>query len=261
MSKFEVPVIKLPPFERHPNADRLFLTKIYDYPVIFNDENSYQEGDLVAYIPVDAVVPMTEEWSFLGDNPKNHRIRAKKLRGIFSMGLLVPAPPGSKEGDDVTEQLGIIKYEPPPQSYSNEREKDPGFAPKYTDIQNYRRYPHVIPDGAEIIATEKLHGCNAMYCWVGEEGQFEPRLYARSHREYKKPNPDNLWWRAAAQNGLEEKLQQLPGLCIFGEVFGANVQDLLYGAEQNQHFFRAFDVFDPKQGKYLNYDEAKKIGH
>lgn len=34
MSEFKVEVVKVGPVEKHPNADSLGITKVYDYPVI-----------------------------------------------------------------------------------------------------------------------------------------------------------------------------------------------------------------------------------
>jgi len=160
MSTFKVEVVKLPAFTKHPNADSLNIVNIFSYPVIFSMKEDFKEGDLVAYVPVDAVAPMTPQWAFLGDSERSHRIKAKKLRGIFSMGLLTRAPEGAKIGDDVATQLGFAKYEQPePTSMGGENERDPGFIPCYTDIQGYRRYSHLLTDGELVVIAEKLHGC------------------------------------------------------------------------------------------------------
>lgn len=253
MSTFKVEVVKLPPFEKHPNADRLFVTKIFDYPVIFNCDNGYEEGDLVTYIPADSVVPMTEEWSFLGDSERSHRIKAKKLRGIFSMGMLMPAPEGSKPGDDVAEQLGIIKYETPePLTLGGENEKDPGFIPCYTDIEGYRRYSHVLTEGEPVVIVEKVHGCNGRFMWH----KGTKRLWIGSRTCIKREDASNLWWKVAYQYKLAEKLgSNCPNLVFYGEVFG-QVQDLKYGANKDEHFLRFFDVFDIEKGHYLDFDDA-----
>lgn len=255
MSTFKVEVVALPAFTKHPNADSLFLTNIYDYPVIFNTANGYKEGELVAYIPVDAVVPMTPEWAFLGDSPRSHRIKAKKLRGIFSMGLLVRAPEGSNVGDDVSERLGIVKYEcPEPAFLGGENEKDPGFIPSYTDIENYRRYSHVLVEGEPVILTEKLHGCNGRFVYHSKTD----RLWVGSRTCIKKEDPNNLWWKIADRLNFRERLKQIPDKVIYGEVIG-QVQDLRYDAKTNEYFFRVFDVFDILTGRYLDFDAAQAV--
>lgn len=252
MSTFKVEVVALPAFEKHPNADRLFVSKVFDYPVIFNCDNGYSEGDLVAYIPVDSQVPMTPDWEFLGDRKKDHRIKAKKIRGIFSMGMLMPAPDGAKAGDNVAEQLDIVKYESPePASMGGDNEKDPGFIPCYTDIEGYRRYSHVISEGEPVILTEKIHGCNARFLWHSKTD----RLWVGSRTGIKREDPNNLWWKVADSYHLREKLKDNPDLIFYGEVFG-QVQDLKYGAEKGECYLRFFDVFDINAGCYLDFDDA-----
>jgi len=252
MSTFQVEVVALPAFEKHPNADTLYVTKIFDYPVIFNDSNGYAEGDLVAYIPVDAQVPMTPEWEFLGDSERSHRIKAKKLRGIFSMGLLMPAPEGAKVGDNVAEQMGIVKYESPdPAFLGGENEKDPGFLPCYTDIENYQRYSGVLTPGEPVVLTEKIHGCNARFLWHSKT----ERIWVGSRTCIKREDSNNLWWKVVDKHNLREKLSANPDLIFYGEVYG-QVQDLKYGATKNDLFLRFFDVFDINEGRYLDFDDA-----
>ncbi len=46
-------------------------------------------------------------------NTKYLRITVKKLRGVISMGMLLPCPEGAEIGDDVAERLGITHYVEP----------------------------------------------------------------------------------------------------------------------------------------------------
>ena len=94
-STHDVVVVKLGPPEVHPNADRLEIHRIFDAYRCVSQKGLYKEGDLVAYIPPDNVVPDTEDFAWLEGK---RRIKAKKLRGVISYGLLHPAPLGSVEG-------------------------------------------------------------------------------------------------------------------------------------------------------------------
>src|SRR3990172_3820195 len=90
----------------HENSDFLSLIEVYNYTVCVRTAD-WKDGDLAAYIPPDSVVDTNRpEFAFLKTKDRQfERIRVKKLRGVISMGLLVPAPPNSKEGDDVAELL------------------------------------------------------------------------------------------------------------------------------------------------------------
>ncbi len=171
MSTFRVDVVKLGPLEKHPNADSLSITKVFDFPVICRTED-WKEGDLAAYVPVDAVVPVTPDFEFIhggAGDIRHRRIKAKRLRGIFSMGFLHPCPCGFGVTDDVQEVLGIIKYEPPPpKAYSGggqQAPEVPGF-PRYTDIENILRYNTILQPGELVVATEKIHGANFRCGWI-----------------------------------------------------------------------------------------------
>jgi RNA ligase (TIGR02306 family) len=261
MTDFHVNVVRVGALTPHPDADTLDLTKVFDYPVI-TKRGAFREGDLAVYVPVDAVVPDTEAWAFLhgrpvGSAPTSRRlVQAKRLRGIFSQGLLVPAPWGFHEGDDVAEFLGITKADDAEErgglSTGGECEAAPqGWRfPTYTDLESLRRWPRVLEADDRVVITEKIHGANARFCHDGE------RLWVGSRTQIKRYDPANLWWMAAEVEGLAEKLARLPGLVFFGEVFG-QVQDLKYGITKGCAF-RCFDVFDVRNGRYLDHEDARE---
>jgi RNA ligase (TIGR02306 family) len=196
MSEWYVRVVRLDTIERHPNADFLSIAYIggrLGYPVIFRTEQ-FRQGDLAVFVPVDSVVPDTEEWAFL----KGHlRIRASRLRGIFSMGVLIPIKSVEwREGDDVHKHLGITKYEPPLKGQhrggpggnlgvNHYLEKSPPPAiVEYTDIEGLRRYPNVLVEGEEVVLVEKIHGANMRVCFT------DGRLWVGSHHRIpRKPQP------------------------------------------------------------------------
>jgi len=117
------------------NADKICQYRVDGWWVVDAVER-YQVGDLVVYFEIDSWVP-TELAPFLskGKEPreyggvKGERLKTVKLRGAVSQGLLLPVETGFggypwirsatgehtvvQEGQDVTELLGIQKYEPP----------------------------------------------------------------------------------------------------------------------------------------------------
>ena len=92
MSTFKVPLTTVLEVSKHPNADNLELVKVYDYDVI-TSKDKYKPGDYVIYIPVGSVLPAWLEEITFPPNSKvklnKSRIRAIKLRGLISQGLLV----------------------------------------------------------------------------------------------------------------------------------------------------------------------------
>lgn len=199
MSDFSVPVIRIEGVAKHPNADSLSLVQVFGETVVFRT-GDFKDGDFAIYVPVDAVVPTSVPGTeFLGERPKDRRIRAKRLRGVYSEGLLLPmsALPLDLclgEGSDVALRLGIEKYEEsPPETWGTSvsgpslpskrgllgeffhwcysdlkrtTEKDPGIP--FYDIEPYKKHKHLLEEGERVIITEKLHGTNARYCFMND---------------------------------------------------------------------------------------------
>jgi len=240
--------------EEHPNADSLSVVLPMPGCTVCVRTDDWNDGDLGAYIQADSIVPEgPKQFEFLRDSKGNFkgRIKVKKLRGVYSMGMLVPAPDGSKVGDDVAEDLDVTHYEPPiPQTMRGEAKRAPEGLdiPKY-DIENLRKYAEVFEDGESVFVTEKLHGANSRFLW------HEGEMWCGSRKEWKKEDDSNMWWKVLRDNpSIEEHCRNHKGSVLFGEVYGS-VQDLKYGAKPGEVMFAAFDVFE--DGKYLDVEEAQ----
>lgn len=256
MSDWHVEVVEIKELKPHGNADKLEITMVEAYPVIVK-KGEFKVGDKAVYIPVNSMVPLSDpRFTFLSDNVKSHhRVKAIKLRGVFSMGLLVAADPDMQVGENVADRLGIFKYEPPEQfTQGGENERENYKFVKFTDIESYRKYPRLIQYPMEVVVTEKIHGANSRFGYV--DGEF----MVGSHNCIKRRNSENLYWKIAEEFELEEKLKAYPNIIVFGEIFGP-VQNLKYG--YNKPTLRLFDAFSITEGKYFDYqdfiDLAKKL--
>jgi tRNA-binding EMAP/Myf-like protein len=121
---------KLISVEPHPNADRLDLVKVLGYQCV-TERGLHSPGDLIIYIQPDSVLPEDAEWAEGYRKYSPTRIKAVKLRGEFSEGVIFPMKDFLEvmnkiytiedflEGTDVSALLGITHYEPPmPQDLS-----------------------------------------------------------------------------------------------------------------------------------------------
>jgi RNA ligase (TIGR02306 family) len=266
MSEFHVEVVRIGKIEPLPNADALEITQVYGgYPCIIR-KGEFIEGNLAVYLPVDSVLPDRPEWAFLG----KRRIKAKRLRGTFSMGLLTRVPlvsvqpdgsgipeGGWKEGDDATLALGVTKWEPAADiGTAIDSERDPQITPVY-DIEGYRKYKHNLVEGEEVDITEKVHGQN--FRAVYDATSTDPRLWVGSHKTFKKDVPGSNWWAMARKYNLEEKLKSYPNLALYGEVYGW-VQDLHYSVPRSEGTrVMFFDVLDCKTRRWFNVDEFRRL--
>ena len=106
--------------EIHPieGKDRIEQAIVQGWQVIVR-KGEYKVGDKTIFIEPDAVLPEREEFEFL--RAKKFRIKTMKMGGVLSQGICFPLYPllpvkkdgGSYDiGEDVTELLGITKYEP-----------------------------------------------------------------------------------------------------------------------------------------------------
>ncbi len=223
LSEWAVPVVRIerlvPVEDSHSLSVALFTASedgfVADYPVVVRTD-SYSVGDCAVYVPVDSVIPDSPEFAFLGSDRR--RLRAKKLRGVYSEGLLVPwidfaavvcrtVPQELLEGEDpleriketaaamtdvfplgtnVAEPLGIRRWEPitrgylsGPRSPGPERLPDESWCPVYS-VSNAKKGQGLqyLSGDTRVIVTEKLHGANIRFA-VNDDNE----MYLGSHRQ------------------------------------------------------------------------------
>lgn len=280
MAEFEAKVQRLT-IEEHPNADALELARIGNYRSVVR-KGQFQSGDLAVYIPEQAILPdwLISELGLEGKlaGSKKNRVKATKLRGILSQGLVYPVQtttmkdqrgdrvvnvlqdgPDSlslievEEGEDVTDDLGIIKYEPPiPVHMSGDVFNAFGKTIKY-DIENFKKYPNVIEEGEQVVFTEKIHGTWVCYGYHPDVGKIvcsKGLSFKGLAFKFNEKNQNNLYMRALEQtkddeqNDVIDRLLNMYGdktpIYLLGEVYGKGVQDLSYGT-QTPHV-RFFDL-------------------
>jgi len=296
MSDYQVNVVKIDKVEKHPDADRLDVVTIGGYLCIANknDDGSsrYKEGELVVYIPEGSVMPLwmmkeMDFWDINKDKPAFRYVKAKKLRGIFSQGILYPTDNSCvvikypnryegivvKEGDDVAEFLGITKYEPPvPISMQGQASGE--FA-KYTmkvDFESIQKNMRLFDPEDEVIVTEKLHGTQCIIGYI--PGLNHPDLLNGNILVTSKGvgaqgfvyknldvNKDNLYVKMLNETITDSMLEvlenvvknggvEITSIHIFGEIFGIGVQDLGYGFNKPQ--LRIFDIAINRE--FMPYD-------
>jgi len=246
-----VPVV----LEKHPNADSLSIVKVFDaYQVVVRTED-WLDRNVGVYIPPDSVVPDTEQFNFLEGH---FRIKAKRLRGEESYGLLIPVPDNGRAGnigDNLTEILGIQHYEPEMSAIVGQFgltgacSSPPPIPGWIYDIEPWQKYKREFVEGEEVVITEKIHGTNSRYTF--QDG----KMWCGSHKLWKKDD-NNLYWSMLERVPWIQAFCQLnPNVILYGEIFGAIQKDYNYGStSDNPYQFRAFDVY--AGGKFLDYESA-----
>ena len=236
-------------------------------------KGEYVAGDLAVYCEIDSWIPY-EVAPFLskGNFPhvynevKGERLRTVKLRGQLSQGLLLPLKElygllqglnNHFEGQDVSENLGIVKYEAPiPASLAGEvKGMFPSRIPK-TDQERIQNLSVELEEwkAAKLTweVTEKLDGSSmTVYIIDGEVGVCSRNLDL-------KPNKDNSLWATAYKNEIDVKLiQSLSNLAIQGELVGNGIQGNIYKMRDQE--FYVYDIYDIDAGRY--FTPAERVAY
>lgn len=297
MASFEVKVQRIF-IKEHPNADALELGNIGDpngWQAVCR-KGLYKTGDLVAYIGENAVVPewVLKKYGFWNEDKgigllagsKGDRVKMVKLRGESSMGICIPVEREDTptyysvegrevfEGDDVSELLGVVKYEPPiPTQLAGQVFNASTLVGVNYDIEDIKNFPQVLVEGEEVQMTVKIHGSNLQAVWMspgipdhvrtqvqldnwievrdGEEllgyvaiaskGQGAQGLFFKDNEE----NANNAYLKVFRQylQPFARVLSESGEECvtIVGEVFGKGIQTFDYGYSTTT--FRCFDLY------------------
>ncbi len=257
MSNFSVPIVEIRSFDRVPDSDNLCITDVCGFPIIFL-AGDFQVGDHAAFVPEESLLPNKPQFSFMWNNKENPSesdrvVRAKRLRKKFSCGLLITLPEECKNlpvGTDLSNTLGITKYEQPePVVIGGDNESRPAWFPTYTEIENLRKYSSVFTVGEKVVATEKIHGSCSSFTF------YDNRLWISSHHNVKKLDGKTCWNFIAKEYHLEDRLQDIPGMIVFGEVYGPIQKGFHYGSPKEPSFI-VFDIYDIQNRRYLDYSNA-----
>jgi len=281
-----------------PNADRIEVAVIDGWECVVNKSDGFKVGDLVIYIEIDSVLPPKPEFSFM--EKYKYRVKTIKLRGQVSQGLVLPISvldkhpdiPDIIEGGDVTEWLGIKKYDPeavkekawwgklavqnkvefpwwlkPFKRISFIRnwwinkhktiDDFPSFIKK-TDEERIQNLPILFEDikkkGVVLTVTEKMDGTSATFFL--KDGKFG----VCSRNKWLLKEDDSPYWAVAKKYCIEEVLRNLAGFgsnkglyVLQGEIIG-------YGIQKNKYHLSGF-MFMPFNliinHKRLPYEQMK----
>lgn len=121
--------------------DRIVLAVVKGWQVIVQ-KGEYNPNDKTVFIETDSVLPQRPEFEFL--KSKKYRIKTMKMGGVLSQGICFPLSilPPRKSGydvdEDVTDVIGIKKYEPYTDDSDNENVDDGRFKNLKDFIMHYR---------------------------------------------------------------------------------------------------------------------------
>lgn len=223
----------------------------------------FEVGQTVVFCEIDSWIPH-ELAPFLskGKEPreyqgiKGERLRTCKLRGALSQGLVLPIGINTKattimaDGDDVTDLLGIVKWEReiPAQLRGQCRGNFPSWVRKTNQerVQNLKREVEDAREADEIFeVTLKLDGTSfTAYHKDGETG------FCSRNLELKKEDTSSVYAQVFAKYKLDDGLKATgQNVAIQGEIMGPGIQGNREGLAEPTLFL--FDIFDIDEQRYL----------
>ena len=253
MSTFKVSVEAISEVLAHPNADRLELARLEGMAFQFVvGKGSYSVGDKVVYFPVDSLIPppLQEKLGLVGrlSGAEKSRVKTVKLRGQISQGVVGSAElfPAFEPGADVSEHLGVVKYEPATVATGDADLRPlPDGVPEY-DIEGADRFSAVAESLMDVVVvvTEKVEGSNFSVTYFPDGDRVEVCSKRRSIIEW--PTRPHRFWNAARRHELPEFAKEISArygdvqVTVRGEFAGPGCQKNIYNLKEHEVF--VFDI-------------------
>lgn len=236
-------------------ADAIETATVLGWQLVVK-KGEFQIGDACVYCEIDSILPDKPAFEFL--KPRGMRIKTIRLRGQISQGIcfplsVLPTNTPLVEDADVTEIIGVTKWEMPiPASLAGKVKGGfPSFMPK-TDETRVQVLQPLLDAlvGEPCYVAEKVDGSSVTYYLRnGEFGVCSRNLELLEEA-------DNTLWKAARALALEEKMRSLGGnFALQGEIIGEGVNgNKLRLRGQTVRFFNLFDI---DRYTYLDFDELR----
>ena len=248
-----------------PDADLIQAYRVGGWWIV-SKKGEFAVNELVTYLEIDSFVP-TELAPFLskGKEPreymgiKGERLRTIRLKKQISQGLILPLSEYILdnveliEGHDVTEILGVIKWEAPEEFIpANAKGNFPSFIPK-TDQQRVQNlsleFSQWLTDGSVWQKTEKIDGSSMTVFVNGDNSGVCSRNLELLEDE------NNTYWKLTKKYKLIETLRSTGrNLAFQGEIYGMGINGNLYSLDDQR--FALYAIYDIDAQCYLPPDQA-----
>ncbi len=238
-------------------------------------KGEFNLGDMGVYFEIDSLLPERKEFEFLRKSSWNktlgkYRLKTAKLRGIISQGLFLPLKVFPElmemelqEGDDLTEVLGVEKYEQPIPAVISGEVRSFSWPVAKTDeerVQSNLQYLEEIK-GKPFVVTCKLDGTSASYLLLKDgKGDFDFHVCGRNY-SYRE-DEINSFWQVANRYRIKENLINYYDkngvlLALQGELCGPSIQSNPLGLKEADVF--VFNVVDTEKNERFSWDDMVAI--
>lgn len=267
-----VKIVKIDDIIEHPQADRLEIAQITGWSCVVR-KGIHKVGDYAIYFENDCLLPTDRPiFSFLKNDSnltlakrKYHRVKAMRLRGVLSHGLLIPVteyPAAMELSDDpqaLQKEFEVVKYEKDDFVSIGEFDEFPSFLRK-TDQERYQNIPQEqyeqwIKDGLTFEITVKLEGSSFIGFWFN--GEFGVCM---RNCQLKNADTGHHYMRWAEKVDLKNRLKTFceengMNIAVQGEMVGPKVQGNFECLPERNVFF--FDIYDIDKKRLMTPFEAR----
>ena len=252
----------------HPNpeVEKLEVGKVMEWPVVI-PKGQYKNDELVIFITIDSIVPESNPY-FEFMRRQKFRIWNARFKGAPSSGLVCPLSilpplddsndvvvPIYNEGDDVSELLGITKYEKPLDL--SVRGDAVGNFPtsliSISDEDNLLSYSSALNEleGKEIYISQKVDGSSTTF--IFNDGEFKA-----CSRRFELKEGSGFPWLATNKYDIKNKLTSLGrNLAIQAESIGPKLNGNTMELKDLE--IKVFRIKDLDKREILNFYELKKL--
>jgi RNA ligase (TIGR02306 family) len=228
-------------------------------------KGEFREGDPCVYFEIDSLLPEEARYEFLRKSSYKADLRRFKLRTIrlrrqLSQGLalpvgLFPEVSGLPLGSDLTDILGVEKYEPPiPAQIAGDTRTFRWPIPKTDEIRVQQDDEHrflAALTGKPYAISIKLDGTSCTFIIDPNDGEF----HACGRNYSYKATPGHAFWKVNERYRIEAGLRSLgASLALQGEIMGPGIQCNRLGLKEVD--FYVFTVVDTGTRTRLPLDEA-----
>lgn len=242
-----------------PETHSLDKIEILGWEVVAK-RDLHKEGDLVLFLEIDSFLPEEDpRFSFM--SPYKFRVKTQKIRGVVSQGLIIPLSDfhellNKREGDDVTDLLGVKKWEPP-QDYSKGGEVRGAFPyiiPQTDEERIQTYYPFLKGVKGPFIVTEKLEG-TSFTAYFTTDIKEEYNFGVCSRNLELREGPNIYWEMIKKYPALQSEIHKIGyDIAIQGEIIGPKVQGNIYNLKDRS--LRIFTIYNLNTGDRLKDEEA-----
>lgn len=170
-------VSKLTPI---PNADKIEKATVDGWECVVK-KDEFQEGEWGIYFEIDSMIPHKDWSNHLFKNQKDIdrgflRIKSIRLKNQISQGLMLPL--SLLLDTDLTEVIGVYKYEPPVPEDMSAKSRFPSFISKTDEERCLSKESIIITEDGEKTAQEicetKYFGNVLSYNIITDEEEWKP---------------------------------------------------------------------------------------